>query len=338
MNEKSRFRRRFINYKTMIGLGISVLGLYLGFRKFDSREFFMSLKETDLLLFFLAMLLMIFSIYLRSIRWKYLVLPLKKVPLKDLFGSMMICYFGNNVFPLRAGELLRAYSLHKVTLLSTISIFGTVVVERILDMIVFMIILLVSAVIFPAMPVWVKWSGAAAGAGLIMIAVLYVLYQRRREPIKRYLNSKLHSSSHTKILQPVRHFLRGIRTLRNTPHLGLISVLSAIIWLLAIFEYWLIGSSLHVFFSIQNLLLIFFVTSAIISVPSAPGYVGTYHAGAIGILVYLGYELSQAQVIAVILHAVGFLSLTLIGFIYFIKYHIHVQDTSLKEVQIDNDY
>jgi uncharacterized protein (TIRG00374 family) len=213
-----------------------------------------------------------------------------------------------------------------------------VVVERILDMIVFMIILLVSAVIFPAMPVWVKWSGAAAGAGLIMIAVLYVLYQRRREPIKRYLNSKLHSSSHTKILQPVRHFLRGIRTLRNTPHLGLISVLSAIIWLLAIFEYWLIGSSLHVFFSIQNLLLIFFVTSAIISVPSAPGYVGTYHAGAIGILVYLGYELSQAQVIAVILHAVGFLSLTLIGFFYFIKYHIHVQDTSLKEVKIDNDY
>jgi len=338
MSEKSRSKRHFINYKILIGLGISVLGLYLGFRKFDAREFFTSLKETDLVLFFLAMLLMIFSIYLRSIRWKYLVLPLKRVPLKDLFGSMMICYFGNNVFPLRAGELLRAYSLHKVTRLSTISIFGTVVVERILDLIVFMIILLLSAVIFPAMPVWVRWSGAAAGTGLTVIAVLYVVYQRRREPIKRYLNGKLQGSSHTKILQPIRHFLKGIRTLRNTPHLGLISVLSAIIWLVAIFEYWLIGSSLHVFFSIQNLLLIFFVTSAIISVPSAPGYVGTYHAGAIGILVYLGYELSQAQVIAVILHAVGFLSLTLIGFIYFIKYHIHVQDTSLKEVQIDNDY
>ena len=99
-------KRRFFNYKTLIGLVISGMGLYLGFRKFEMADFFAALKQTHLGLFFLAMLVMIFDVYLRAIRWRYLVLPLQKVPLKHLFGTEIICYFGNNVFPLRLGEVL----------------------------------------------------------------------------------------------------------------------------------------------------------------------------------------------------------------------------------------
>lgn len=338
MTKEPTFRRRFFNYKTLLGIGISFLGLYLGFRKFEAEEFFAALRETDLMLFFLSMLVMVFTVYLRSIRWKYLVNPLKKVPQKDLFGSEMVCYFGNNVFPLRLGEVLRAYSLSKITKLSSASIFGTIVVERFLDVLFFLIILPVTALLFPAMPVWIRWSGVVAGATLVVLVALYYLYQYKQATLRRYLNRKLHSSSYEKFLDIIRKFLSGVRTLQNIPHTGLIVFWTVIIWAVNIFNYWLIGTSLHVFFSLQDLLLVFFVTSAIISVPSAPGYVGTYHAGAIGVLVFLGYELSQAQVIAVILHAVGFLSLTLIGFLYFIKYHIHVKDTSFQGVQIESEY
>ncbi len=338
MTKKSTSTRRFFNYKTLLGIGISFLGLYLGFRKFDAREFFASLRETDLILFFLSMLVMVFTVFLRSIRWKFLVNPLKKVPLKDLFGSEMVCYFGNNVFPLRLGEVLRAYSLSKITKLSSASIFGTIVVERFLDVLFFLIILPAAALLFPAMPVWIRWSGIVSGAVLVVLVLLYYLYQYKQASFRRYLNHKLHSLSYTKFLDIIRKFLSGVRTLRNTPHTGLIVFWTVIIWVVNIFNYWLIGTSVHVFFSLQDLLLVFFVTSAIISIPSAPGYVGTYHAGAIGILVILGYELNRAQVIAVILHAVGFLSLTLIGFLYFIKYHIHVKDTSFQSVQIESEY
>ncbi|MCK4689285.1 MAG: hypothetical protein KAT41_03205, partial [Candidatus Marinimicrobia bacterium] len=67
---------------------------------------------------------------------------------------------------------------------------------------------------------------------------------------------------------------------------------------------------------------------AIISIPSSPGYIGTYHAGVIGVLLFIGLDLSLSQAIAVVLHAVGFLSLTLIGLIYFIKYHVSIKETS----------
>ena len=334
----SKSRHRLFNAKTLIGLTISAAGLYLGFRKFDSAGFFAALQQTHLGLFFLAMLVMIFDVYLRAIRWRYLVLPLQKVPLKHLFGTEMICYFGNNVFPLRLGEVLRAYSLSKISSLSAIAVFGTIVVERLLDVVFFLIVMVVAVLFYPTMPNFIKWSGAAAGLILLLFLAVYLVFQWKQSNLKNYLNYKLVATRFQKLLVPLRLLLQGMRTFRNTPHRLLILFWTVIIWIVSIFNYWLIGTSLQVFFSIQNLLLIFIVTSVIISVPSAPGYVGTYHAGAIAMLVYLGYDLTQAQIIAIILHAVGFISLTLVGLAYFLKYQIHVEATALEKLPIENDY
>jgi uncharacterized membrane protein YbhN (UPF0104 family) len=49
----------------------------------------------------------------RTWRWQYTLRPLKHVPLRNLFPMVCIGYFGNNVFPFRAGELLRSYVLKK---------------------------------------------------------------------------------------------------------------------------------------------------------------------------------------------------------------------------------
>ncbi|MBU0711711.1 flippase-like domain-containing protein [bacterium] len=325
-------KRRFLNIKTLLGIAVSLLGLWLGFRKFDAVEFMLSLKETNVTLFLLAMLVMVFQIFLRAIRWRYLILPLKPAPLSAVFGAQMVCYFGNHVFPLRFGEILRSYALNKTTGISTVSIFGTVVIERLLDVLFFMVLLPITILaFFPVWPEWMRWSGAGAAGALCLFLLLLLLLRHKEAALSGYFSGKLaNSNRYRKLIQPIRNFIKGLRTLRQTPHLGMISLMTMIVWVMSIFNVWVTGTALNVFFSFQNLLLLFFVTSAIIAVPSAPGYVGTYHAGAIGILLYMGYELSQAQAIAVILHAVGFISLTSIGFAYFIKYHIHVKDTETK--------
>jgi len=331
MSSTSTPKRRFLNLKTLLGIAVSLLGLWLGFRKFDAGEFLFSLQETKLWLFGLAMLVMVFQIFLRSIRWRYLILPLQTASLGDVFGAQMVCYFGNHVFPLRFGEILRCYALNKTTGISTVAIFGTVVVERLLDVLFFMIFLPVTILLFlPVWPAWMRWSGAGAVGALLLFSLLAFLLRYKRTALSHFVNETLKHRRYQKLVQPVRNFLQGLRTLRGTPHLGRISLMTLIVWIVSILNVWITGTALHVFFSFPNLLLLFFVTSAIISIPSAPGYVGTYHAGAIGILLYMGYELSQAQAIAVILHAVGFISLTIIGFGYFMKYHIHVNDTETR--------
>lgn len=333
MDNHEQTRRPIIfNYKTLVGILISALGLYLGFRKFDAREFWISLQQTDILIFIGAMLLMVLTVVLRAWRWKYLILPLQDVPYKQLFGTEMVGYFGNNVFPLRLGEILRAYSLNRITQISTISVFGTIVIERFFDVIVFIIVLILAAILFPSLPVYVKYAGIGTAIGAALLLIFYYISRYRNWVVKDFIKKRLlHRSSRR--LRPLQHFARGLLTLRDTPYRWKIFIQSLLVWLLAIFIYWVVGLAFGLVFSAREVLLIFFVTSAIISVPSAPGYVGTYHAGAIGVLVFLGYELSAAQVIAVILHAVGFISLTFIGLIYFLKYHIRLDAASWEEAR-----
>ena len=51
------------------------------------------------------------GVWARSWRWHYLLRPIKVVPVGQLFPVMAIGYIGNNIFPIRAGELLRIYLL-----------------------------------------------------------------------------------------------------------------------------------------------------------------------------------------------------------------------------------
>lgn len=330
---KPKSNRRFLNYKTLLSILISVAGLYLGFRKFDVQKFLDALRQTHLILFIISMGIMIFMTYLRAWRWQYLVMPIKKISMKDMFAAEMICYFGNNVFPMRLGEVLRSYSLSKMSRVSAVSIFGTVITERILDTSVFLLIVMLSAILFPSMPATVRLIGLLTAIFIVILVVIIYIFRSRNISIVGFLRKRLSKYSQSKVYDFIKRLLSGISTLRHTPHLGLIITQSIIVWLISLINFWIMGATLETYFTLPQLLLIFFVTSAIISIPSAPGYVGTYHAGAIGILLYFGMELSKAQALAVIMHAVGFISLTLIGLIYFLKYHVALKETSVPKVK-----
>jgi uncharacterized protein (TIRG00374 family) len=312
------------NIRLLIGILISFAGLYLGFRKFNAREFIISLKHADLRLFLISMLLMVFVIFLRAWRWQYLVKPIQSIRMSRLFAATTICYFGNNVFPFRIGELLRCYSLNKISGISSVSAFGTVVIERMIDVTSFLLIMLVSFLFIQNVPEWMRWGIKGAAIILISLSALLVILNLKKVRLSEFLIKRFRSFARGKLSQLLEKLFDGLSTLRKMPHLSLVLAQTVIIWIFTILNLWVIGTVLHYRFSLEDTLLIFFVTSAIVSVPSAPGYVGTYHAGAIGILLYLGMTRPEAQALAVILHATGFLSLTLLGLVYFLRYHVSV--------------
>ncbi len=332
IGKKREKSSRFFNFKTLLSVLLSILGLYLGFRKFDGQEFIDSLLMTNLTLFFLSMVILVFTVVLRAIRWKYILQPIKEEPVKQLFATQMIGYFGNNVFPMRFGEFLRAFSLSKITKVPGSTVFGTIVVERVIDTLTVFVLLVISLLFFPTLPKELKM---AVWLFLIVfglfVFLVYILF-RKEGTVKRFLKKMKTNRIIVRILEIFRNFYKGIKSLQKTSHPIRIIVLSIIIWVLCIFNVWIIGVALNVFFTIKNTLLIFFITSAVIAIPSAPGYVGTYHYGAIKVLELIGIGHTKSQAIAVIMHGVGFLSLTLIGLIYFLKYHISIKDTDgLKE-------
>ena len=85
------------------------------------------------LILLLAAFLLWSSVWLRGVRWKFLF-PEKNSPsISSLYKAEMIGYFGNNVLPLRLGELLRSYIVGKEHSLSKSFVFGTVILERLMD-------------------------------------------------------------------------------------------------------------------------------------------------------------------------------------------------------------
>ena len=79
---------------------------------------------------------------------------------------------------------------------------------------------------------------------------------------------------------------------------------------------------------------LFVATTVVVASPSAPGFIGTYHAMVIFMLVnVMGNELGQAQAAAVMLHAIGFLPYTLIGATLYFKSHIRLRAVMSQSAQ-----
>ena len=89
--------------QAIIGLLISILGIYWAFHDFAFDEFLETIKSVKYEYVLLACVLLISSVWLRAIRWKYLFKSEDGVETYSLFRYELIGYFGNNVLPLRLG-------------------------------------------------------------------------------------------------------------------------------------------------------------------------------------------------------------------------------------------
>ena len=136
----------FFNFKFIIGLTISIVGLWLAFYDFEYYSFINAMKGTKVIYILLATVMLIVSVWVRSIRWKYLLSHQKEISTNTLFKTEMIGYFGNNVLPLRLGEALRCVILGKQETLPYSLVFGSIVLERILDKNLFFIVSLLTIV------------------------------------------------------------------------------------------------------------------------------------------------------------------------------------------------
>ena len=124
--------------KNIVPLG---LGLYLVYYSFantseaDRQQIIISIKQADLRFVFLSLVFGVFSHLSRAYRWSYLLRPLGYRPTFMMrILTVMISYFSNLGIP-RSGEVLRATALATYADVPFEKSFGTIVTERIIDLI-----------------------------------------------------------------------------------------------------------------------------------------------------------------------------------------------------------
>ena len=118
------------------------------------------------------------AIVLRGVRWWALYDDEQRPPLRAVMYALLVGYFFNNILPARAGEAARVIALHNRARTPRAEIVGTVVVERVFDLLALLLILLCA---YPWLPE-ISWLRNAAILGAIVdaivLAVLIVLIVR----------------------------------------------------------------------------------------------------------------------------------------------------------------
>jgi uncharacterized protein (TIRG00374 family) len=302
-----------------LGVMISAVFLYFALRGWELDKAWLAIRTANYGWIIPGVAVYFFGVWARTWRWHYMLRPIKAVSLTRLFPVVVIGYMGNNIYPARAGELIRAYVLRKKEAVSISASLATIIVERIFDGVVMLLFVFVSLPLTP-MPrelrqVVVLFSLLFFGA----LAVFFVIAASpaRSQAVYNWFIARLvpprFQDSTRSVLD---RFMDGLHCLRSGRDVLMIFVTSLVIWLAETVKYWFVMHSFDFSVPFYVLMLMNGVVNLATTIPSAPGYVGTFDAPGIEVLEQFGVDRALATSYTLVLHAALLLPITLLGFYY----------------------
>lgn len=258
------------------------------------------------------------GLWARAVRWRYLFPPGSHPP--GLVAATMIGYMVNNVLPLRAGEVARVYVVAHRWGHGFWTTVGTVVVERVLDGVTVVLLVGVIVLLIPV-PMYVQWGalvmlavnslGITALVGMAwhpqaMRAIAHWMFRRWPRP-------------QTSIMRVFDRFVRGVHGVRTPEHALPLLVWTAVAWAVPAFAAWTVLRALGLSLSWVAPWAVLAFVGVSVSIPSAPGFIGVFHAAAALALGIFGVARAEAVGYAIILHAVQFVPVTLVGWLFLLR-------------------
>jgi hypothetical protein len=317
-------------YLLWIGLAISAILIIVSLRALKLDEVLESVKNANLLWLLPSVVVYFIAVYLRGLRWAVLIRPRKIVRPAALFPIIVIGYMGNNIYPARIGELVRAYVLRKKEGIPIAYSFATVLLERIVDGLVMVGFVLLGLPQVSNLPdtlrsfIFIAALLFIVAIGIFIVLALYPTVADRlaQSIISRVVPHKLQAP----LLHFINRFVEGAQSLRSPIDLLTIMVYSIIAWLCETVKYWFVMLAFGLNLNFIALMLLNGAANLATIIPSGPGFVGTYDAASIGVLTALGVSPELGAAYTIVLHAILWLPVTLLGLFFMIREGMHWSD------------
>jgi glycosyltransferase 2 family protein len=254
----------------------------------------------------------------RITRWWWMVRPAQpdltwSDCARPFLGSLAL----NNTMPLRAGDVVRVFGFQRTLRAPTAHVVGTLVLERMLDLLVLLAILFLCVLgtsgVFPR-----PFLGLAYLAGALCVAILLAITLAPAAitsflqwMVKRLFGTRSWAPSLNHILAQLTQSLALLRSPgRALKLLGM----SALAWVLEGGVFACVLWSLHLQVPWPAPWLSLAAATLATLLPSSPGYVGTFdYFATVGLTAY-GADHSAAAAFAVLVHLLLWLPVTLAGF------------------------
>jgi uncharacterized protein (TIRG00374 family) len=236
MGPHGKALRKFL-LKYVLSTALGAVMVWVAFRGEDWSDFGRRLATVDVGLLTLYLLLFTLGHVVRMARWGVLVRALGPVKWGDVMGAGAIGYMAIMVLPLRLGEFVRPVLIRGKGGVSASGAMATVVVERVIDGLLFVALFFVFMSLLPQSDrpavEAVKLAGYIAGA--IFLAALVVLvagYARRRATVEfiARVGDRIHAGLTRKAVRLLGAFLDGLRVLPDRRRIFWFIVFTAIYW------------------------------------------------------------------------------------------------------------
>jgi uncharacterized protein (TIRG00374 family) len=317
------------SWKFWLGVAISVIFLYLALRGLDFAGFWATVRRANYWWLLPGVAIYFCAVWARTWRWHYMLRHVKSVPLRRLFPVVVIGYMGNNVYPARAGEVLRSYVLKRKEGVPVSVSLATVVLERLFDGLVMLLF------VFLTLPFAPLPAGYAALVTLFSVVFFVALVVFLALAIRPERMSRVYAWAVSRAvpagLQPRVHglfdrFVEGLQSLRSPRELALIFLSSTLIWLTETTKYWFVMQAFPFHVSFLVLMLMTAVVNLATTLPSTPGYVGTFDAPGIAILTGYGVPKAIATGYTLVLHIALWLPITALGAVFMLLEQVGWRD------------
>jgi uncharacterized protein (TIRG00374 family) len=311
------------SWKFWLGVGVSAVFVWLTARGLEWRAFSSALSGGRYIWLVPAVAIYFGAVWARTWRWHYMLRHMKRISVAELFPVVVIGYMGNNVYPARAGEVIRSYVLKKKTDISVSASLATVALERLFDGLVMCAFVFAT---LPFVPLPAFYQSVVIGFSALFFGVLVVFLLLAANPDRtdavaaRVIAATVPLRWRPGTTNLASKFLIGLHALRSPRELTMIIFTSVAIWLTETGKYWFIAQAfpaLHVNFTV--LMLMTAVVNLATTLPSAPGYVGTFDKPGIEILKAFGQPANVAAAYTIVLHVALWLPITLLGFVFMAK-------------------
>ncbi|MCL4529534.1 MAG: flippase-like domain-containing protein [Chloroflexi bacterium] len=323
-----------------LGILISVVFIWLALRGLRLDQFWSAVRSANYWWLIPGIGVYFIAVWARAWRWHYLLKPVKEIPTNTMFPITAIGYMGNNIYPARAGEVLRAVILKRRERVSVSASLATIIVERIFDGVVML------SFVFINLPELTKLTGASGfvgniqqvtviGTGVFLgalgIFLLAAMFPHSAAKIGEWLIVRLLPERLRENILGIMHkFLEGLASLRSPTNVLMVFFTSVIIWLLETGKYWFVMHAFNFNVSFFALMLMNGIVNLATTIPSAPGYIGTFDAPGIAVLTAYGVNQATAAGYTLTLHVALWLPITLLG-AYFLAHEGIKWSDSLRE-------
>lgn len=311
---------------------LTAIFLFLAFKDMDINEALVLMSHASIPWLLVFLFVFLLAPYIRALRWKVMISSVKKdASVVNLFGATMIGYGINLVIP-RLGELYKALFLGSWEKVSRSSLFGTVVVERVIDVIALGVAVVISGFVYGThlydQVEWLKstlYIGLALAVVAISVLILVVVLKEKFYNIITKLVGKVSTKAGETLAHVFHMLVDGFNSIQGTRNYIYTIVLTAIIMFLYGLNSYL-GFYMLKMDQMQEITFgmawVVMTISAFGIVIPTPGGTGSYHFIVISVLVGLyGFAEEISAAYALLTHLISYVVfiLSTVLSIYFIN-------------------